>query len=225
MKRVIMSGLFALVVAFVPQTLRAQGTMTYLSNLGQTIAGSLAVGSNSWVATMFHTGANANGYSLNSIQLGMADASGNPTNFMAMLYSANTFGAILPGSNLGTLEGSLNPTSAGIFTFTPASNQTLLPNTDYFIVLTAGTAVANGAYNWNYANTYSYNPVDGWNGGLAIGSNDGSSSSWVRLGASPQYYYPEFAINATAIPEPGVLGLLGLGGLAFLWHCRKAKGT
>jgi len=36
-------------------------------------------------------------------------------------------------------------------------------------------------------------------------------------------YYAQFAINATAIPEPGIFGLLGFGGLAFLWHRRKAK--
>jgi hypothetical protein len=27
--------------------------------------------------------------------------------------------------------------------------------------------------------------------------------------------YPQFAINATAVPEPGIFGLLALGGLSF----------
>jgi hypothetical protein len=30
-------------------------------------------------------------------------------------------------------------------------------------------------------------------------------------------------ISMYAVPEPGILSLLGLGGLAFLWHRRKAK--
>lgn len=73
-----------------------------------------------------------------------------------------------------------------------------------------------------YSNTYSYNPSDGWVAALTLGSSDGTSS-WRRLGASQQYDFSQFASDATAIPEPGVLGLLGLGGVAFLWHSRKAK--
>ena len=51
---------------------------------------------------------NGGGYSLNSIQLGMADASGNPSGFTVMLYAQdyNHFGGIVPGSSLATLNGS-----------------------------------------------------------------------------------------------------------------------
>jgi hypothetical protein len=218
MKKIII--MFALGLLTQP-TIRAQGPV-YLSNLGQTSTGSVAVGSDSWLAEDFTTGTNVSGYSLNSIQLEMADASGNPTNFAAMLYSAVSGGATLPGSNLGTLDGSLNPTTAGIYTFTPASNLTLSAETPYFIVLTAGTAVANGAYGWGYANTSTYNPSGRWLGGVTLISSNGSTP-WTRLGSNPLYDFSEFAINATAIPEPGDLDLFSLGGLAFLWHRRKAK--
>jgi hypothetical protein len=92
-----------------PQNLHAQGTMTYLSNLGQLSNGSNAVGSDSWLAALFYTGANAAGYSLDSVQLGMADASGSPSDFTAMIYGMNSkmIGGIFPGSSLGTLDGSL----------------------------------------------------------------------------------------------------------------------
>jgi hypothetical protein len=56
--------------------------------LSQTPTGSVSVGSDSWLAADFITGTSANGYSLDSIQLGMANASGSPTNFTVMLYSA-----------------------------------------------------------------------------------------------------------------------------------------
>ena len=198
------------------QIVQAQGTMTYLSNLGQSSAGSLAVGNNSWLAEVFVTGTNASGYSLNSIQLGMADSSGNPSNFTTMLYSS-AGASFLPGFSLGTLDSSLNPTAAGTYTFTSASNLMLSPSTDYFIVLTAGTAVANGSYEWSYTGANFYNPSGGW---ASLGNvwilNDGSH--WNSTGDSVQ-----FAINATPIPEPGVLGLFGLGGLAFVWHRWKAK--
>jgi hypothetical protein len=50
-------------------------------------------------------------------------------------------------------------------------------------------------------------------------SNDGSS--WNFNGFS----FPQFAINATAVPEPSFEILLGLGGLGFLWHRRKIDVT
>ena len=205
------------VALLAPQIVQAQGTMTYLSNLDQASAGSLAVGSNSWSAMLFNSGTNLNGYTLDSIQLGMADASGNPSGFTAMLYSARIGFGPLPGSNLCTLDGSLNPVIGGIYTFTSISNVMLSPSTVYFIVLTAGTAVANGAYDWSYASANSYNPSGGW---FTLGDvwTSSDSSHWYTTGDSAR-----FAINAIPVPEPGVLSLVGLVGLAFLWHRRKAK--
>jgi hypothetical protein len=177
------------------------------------------VGSDSWLAADFFTGTNASGYTLNSVQLAMTVASGTPSGFTVMLYSEVGITGVFPGSSLGTLDGSLNPTTAGVYTYTPASNLTLSPSTDYFIVLTAGTTVANGAYGWSVTSTSShgYNSYN-WDGEtLFANSSDGLKWNY-NLST-----YGQFAINATAIPEPGVLGLFGFGGLAFLWHRRKLK--
>lgn len=197
--------------------------MTYLSNLGQLSNGSNAVGSDSWLAALFYTGANAAGYSLDSVQLGMADASGSPSDFTAMIYglNSNMIGGVFPGSSLGTLDGSLDPATGDIYTFTAISNLLLSPGRPYFIVLTAETAVADGAYNWSVMNTASYNLTGGWLGAVTLGSTDGLS--WAPLPTYPLLDFSQFAINATAIPEPGVLSLLGLGGLALLWHRRKQR--
>src|ERR1035437_6014767 len=73
--------------ASVPQITQAQASTTYLSNLDQPSSGSLPVGSNSWLAIEIITGGNRAGYSLDSIQLAMTDASGNPRGFTAMLCS------------------------------------------------------------------------------------------------------------------------------------------
>src|ERR1035441_1891498 len=87
MKKIIIPAVLALALGMLsPQIIQAQGT-TYLSNLDQSSVGSLAVGSNSWVAVGIYTGTNPGGYVLNSIQLAMTDASGNPSGFMAMLYN------------------------------------------------------------------------------------------------------------------------------------------
>jgi hypothetical protein len=215
----LVTGMFGL---FGPDVGNAQGTITYLSNLGQTSAGSSPVGSDSWLAASFGTGSNAGGYLLNSVQLGMMNASGNPSGFTVMIYSASGHLDILPGSSLGTLAGSSDPAAGDIYNYTASPNFTLLPNTAYFIVLTDATTVAGGAYNWSYSSTFSYNPNGGWEAPLIFGavfnyqSNDGSD--WNLSGG-----YPQFAINATPAPEPGVISLFALGGLLVAFRRRKAS--
>jgi hypothetical protein len=203
------------------QVTRAQGT-TYLSDLGQISTSGQAAGSDSWLATLFETGSNTSGYVLNSIELAMTDATGNPSGFTVMLYSVNTHAdSALPGSSLGTLDGSLNPSTAGTYTYTDDSNITLSPKSFYFIVLTAGTTIANGAYDWSFTGVNSYNSTGGFigGGGLYV-SSDGSS--WNRQSV-PSGPFPQFALTATPVPEPSALGLLGLCSLLFLWHRHKTK--
>jgi hypothetical protein len=196
---------FSIILASLLASRVAQGQETvYLSNLGQTPSGSNLVGSDSWVASEIITGNNPSGYLLDYAQLEMTDASGNPSGFIAMLYSAVALTGINPGSSLGTLTGSSNPSTAGIYTYIPTSSLTLSPNTDYFIVLTAGRAVANGAYEWSFLNTLSYNPSGGWGAGGVWKSSNGST--WLYNSGGSQ-----FAIAATAIPEPSSAFLLLLG--------------
>ncbi len=195
------------------QIIQAQGTV-YLSNLGQSPTGSNPVGSDSWVALDVITGHNAGGYLLDSIQLGITDASGNPNGFTAMIYSSIAFTGINPGSSLGTLDGSANPSTAGIYTYTPTSNLVLSPNTDYFIVLTAGTAIADGAYEWSLTIPNILYGNESWKAGGVWKSGDGSS--WLyNSGAS------QFAITATPVPEPSAWALLFLG-VGVLLYARRS---
>jgi PEP-CTERM motif len=224
MNRTIIVGVFACGVALLaPQIATAQGTITFLSNLSQTPAGSNPAGSDSWLAAGFLTGNNAGGYSLNSIQLGLTDASGNPSGFIVMLYSAAGHGNVSPGDSLGALNGSADPAIGGIYSYAPTVLVSLLPNTPYFIVLTDETSVANGAYEWSYAGAFSYNPSGGWQapvGGIAVDNYESSDGlNWTYLGGPPQ-----FAINATPTPEPGVIGLFALGGLLVAFR-RRNKST
>lgn len=216
MKKTIINGILAFTItSLAPQIIQAQGTV-YLSNLGQASGSSVAVGSNSWLAAIFFTGTNAGGYVLNSIQLVMTDASGSPSGFTVMLYTSEAI-APIPQTNLGTLDGSADPVTVGTYTYTDDSNLILPPHTPYFIVLTAGTAVANGSYYWSLANALSYNSSDDW---FHVAGYDSSSngSTWLNNSGAPQ-----FAVTATPVPEPSTLCLFALGGLGFLWHHRKAK--
>src|ERR1035438_1517707 len=213
MKKKMIKGVMILICGLTPQILQAQGT-TYLSNLGQTATGNLSIGSDSWLAIPFVTGNNASGYIFNSIQLSMTDASGNPSDFTITL-NAGYPNFISPGSSLGTLNGSLNPVSGGIYTYVTASSITLLSIRQYFVVITAGTAGVNSAYDLNYAGGFSYDQNDNWDaanvaGGTLSISTDGSS--WQQ-GA---FIGPQYAITATPIPEPSAEMLLGFGGI-LLW--------
>lgn len=136
MKKTIISGIVAFVVSLVvPRTLPAQGT-TYMSNLDQPAVGSLAVGSNSWVAAIFTVGPNSGGYLLNSVELALSNASGNPGDLQVMIY-AGGIGSPLPLFSLGTLSGSLDPVTAGLYTYTPTAPIMLTQNSPYAIVLEA----------------------------------------------------------------------------------------
>jgi hypothetical protein len=150
MKNVIIGRVMGFVVVLLaPPTARSQGTL-YVSTLNQPSAGTAAVGRVSWLATAVLSGNNAGGYVLDSIQLDMTPASGDPSGFTVQLYTAGTGdGGQVPDSYLGTLTGSSDPVTAGLYTYT-ASGLTLSPSGSYFIVVTSGKAVASGAFAWSY---------------------------------------------------------------------------
>lgn len=194
-----------------PLFIQAQGVL-YVSNLGETSTGNNAVGSDAWVAAGFLTGPNANGYSFDSVQLLMGVASGNPSGFSVSIYTAPHG----PGSSLGNLNGSSDPVAAGVYTYSAVTSITLSPDSLYLIVVTAGTDVANGAYEWSQC-AASFNSSDGWSvpNGSWFSSNGGS---WSTGSGSVD---SQFAIYATAIPEPTMLALAGLGvGTLVLRRCK-----
>lgn len=85
MKRVCFTAFCAcLLNSLTTLCLWAQGSMTYVSSLSGPSGGSVAVASDSWFAQGFTTGANAPGYSLESVSLLMANAMGNPSGFVPL---------------------------------------------------------------------------------------------------------------------------------------------
>ena len=208
----------ALALASSPVT-QAQGTI-YVSSLGLPSTGSTSVGNDSWLAAGFRTGTNVDGYLLNSVQLLLTSASGSPSGFTAMIYNQNPdiIVGLAPGSSLGTLNGSLDPVAGGIYTYSPAPDLVLSPGTYYFIVLTAGTAVADGAYEWSATSAGGTVLSGGWNAGGSFSSPDGLE--WGGHATPPP---DQFAISATAIPEPSTFGLLALGGFLLARRRLNAK--
>jgi hypothetical protein len=220
-KLIISSILFFGVGLSAPPPVQAQGTL-YLSNLEMPSTGAAPVGSDSWLGMDFLTGTNAGGYLLNSVQFALGNASGNPSGFTAMIYASGNIpiGDYI-GHNIGTLNGSLDPVAAGIYTFSPASDLILSPGTEYYLVLTAGTPIADGTYNWSYTDTFPPTQTGGWLGG----SYFATSTDGTYGGLPPQLrgHYAQFGINATElpVPEPSTFFLLVLGGLWLLHRKRR----
>jgi len=206
MKRTIIFAVVLAAEVFIAQIGQAQGTL-YMSNLAQPAAGGGTVASDEWLAAIFDTGTNSGGYDLNSVQLLMNAASGSPSNFVASLYSVNgsISGTSFLGSYLGSISGSTNPSAAGVYTYT-ASGIAVSPSTQYFLVLTATTPLSGGSYNWSYAGNPSFSSSDNWSfPGINFVSSNGGSN-WGRDFSSFQ-----FAIYATAVPEPSIISIFMLG--------------
>jgi len=222
MKNIKISRALFFAFAFAAHGAWAQGTL-YINTLGPSSLGGIPVGSNAWVAAGIFTGNNAAGYTLDSVQLALTDASGNPNGFTVMVYGNDGGqGGINPGSSVGTLDGSLSPVAGGIYTFTPVSEIEMLPHTQYYVVLTSGTAIANGAYGWSYISASSYEGVSDWNPSVAEGSINGAQFSWEQLGVGPGYELPQFALYATPVPEPSARVVFLMGG-GFLVYMRRER--
>lgn len=193
-----------LILLLSPLMAIGQGSM-FVSNMGDAPIGSVAVGSNLWRAQYFVTGSHLEGYSLDSVELLMAEAFGNPSGFTVSLYNASDSVAFLyPGSLIGNLSG-VDPVTPGVFRYI-ASPMSLDASTSYFLVVSSATPVAEGAFSWSAIASGFTSGVNGWGiGNHHFSSIDGAS--WEASRASVL----QLAIIATPVPEPSVIGLLGLG--------------
>jgi hypothetical protein len=218
MKKLIINYVVASASLIIAQIAQAQGTM-YFSSLSPNTTGNIPIGSDSWPAAGFITGINAEGYLLDSIQLAVINATGNPNGFTVMLYDSISDSSVHPGSSLCTLSGSANPSTADIYTYTPAADLFLPPSTSYFIVLTASTTIANGTYEWSQS---SFPPSSSGGWGAAINGVLSSSNGASDWSFTPYSGIAQFAITASAIPEPSPSWFL-LFGSGVLFYVRRRR--
>lgn len=194
-----------------PVVVQIHGTL-YVSNLGQPSTGSAPVASDQWIADVFRTGLNPGGYELNSIQMLMNAASNTPSGFTVSIFD-DSGPSGKPGISLGSLAGPADPSASGIYDYT-ASGLTLRPATRYMVTVSSATPLASGSYNWSLPD--SGRTVDGdWVIAGAYSSLD-NGLSWGSTRWTLQY-----AIYATAVPEPSALLLAGFGVLCLHLLYRK----
>jgi len=200
-----------IIFLLVKTTFISQGT-TFLSNLDTPTIGNLPVASDTWVSTWFQTGPSPAGYTLNSIQLSFGNDTGNPSGISVMIWDFRN------RQSLANLSGS-DPFSFGVYTYT-ASDFNLLPSTVYWFAVKSSTTAEIGSFQWNYSAPGGFIPgLDLWSGGSYPTSSDGVV--WDRGNSVGKL---QFAVNATAIPEPSSLVLLGLGGsFLFTRLARKSR--
>ena len=197
-------------------TLQSTQAAVYISNLGETSLGAYSFSQNGpngpenlWFAQRFYTGTALGGYNLDSIELSL-DGTGSPAGSVVVYLYGSTPSA--PGAPEQTVN-SVNPTVSGTYTFT-ASGIILSPSTYYYIVATTTADPATDPYAWNQSSTYNFTSTDNWSipQNHQCVSTDGSHWIYSFISANPL----QFAVNATAVPEPGILSLTGIGlALAF----------
>ena len=124
-----------------------------VSNLGETAANDKCLIGSYFNAIQkcaqgFTTGSSAAGYTLHSATAKFADKLGDPGNFSVQLYdkSGSKPGSAVSGA---TFSGSL-PETAGDKTYTCSGNGCrLLPDTEYFVVMSAAATTGNNHFSWH----------------------------------------------------------------------------
>ena len=142
----------------------------------------------------------------------MSNATGSPGGIIVSLYDLS---GSMPGNRLATLSG-MNPMTAGVYTYS-ISEYFLEPLTRYYLVLTSLSPVSAGEYSWSIG-TGGSTVADGWRpGGSFVSSVDGLNWSGYR----PNPF--QYAVNATAIPEPATTSLVAIGVLTLGLYRRKTR--
>ncbi len=204
-----------------------------LSNMGQLSSGfGFGVGTNNPTslpnlmrAVTFRTGLNPNGYWLNSVDLGMGGSTGSGLgSFQLQLFATAPF---LPTTSVGDfslIAATSDPIDDHPYTFA-FTNQSLIltPQTYYAIVARSPSSTGPSVSQYGWRNTSGIDATSDPNW-LIFDQlvNTEGSSAWSSIRSGPY----QFAIDATAVPEPTQLCLFGCAmAAAVLFSRRRSRGA
>jgi hypothetical protein len=182
------------------------GTVTIVSNLGQSANSSQSFGSafntNMIVAGPFTTDNTPGALSTISIHLyGSSHPFGGLGPAVISLYSDS---AGLPGSSLAILSGNPFPTNVGVYTFTNTTPLTLGPNTTYWVVASSPSSISNATYSFGLVPVSTLDAGSFWTLGLEkykIGNDN-----W-----GPDSFYPQMNVVVTPLAPPMAISLAAGG--------------
>ncbi|WP_345784008.1 choice-of-anchor R domain-containing protein [Synoicihabitans lomoniglobus] len=171
-----------------------------------------------WFAGSFTTGANADGYALDHVDIAFTGVATDATFAISLWSDASD----TPQANLGAFSH-----DTGI-RFNPTDNLSVLPSTTYWLVLESNQISDLGSnYAWRTTEDSSFAVSGGWSvaGSFAQSTNQGAT--WA---ASPtDYLYAVTATPASAVPEPSttavILAGFALVGVVCTRRRARAKGV
>lgn len=159
----------------------------------------------------FTTGNSSTAYQVTNLSLIATGANNSATdNFSVAIYT-DVLG--LPGTSLLSFTGP-NPVAVGQtqFNYLPAGSVPLNASTTYWLVATSSHPsqfISGNFYYWVSPNNSNYAALEGWTipgSGFAASSANGSSWSLISTEDQPNPF--QFGLDANAVPEPAILGLL-----------------
>lgn len=168
----------------------------------------ITVDSSNWLAQLFSTDSSAASFSVTSVSLALGNAANTSGNFFVSIN--NNTGSNLPGTTVGTLSGTANPSTAGTYTFTSAGIS-LNANTKYWIRV--GVSSGSGSYSWLDTQSFEgFNHTGTWslfndfaNGIPTDSYSFNGGSSWNKAYGTP------YKFELSAVPEPTTIGLVAAG--------------
>ena len=136
-------------------------------------------GANLSCATGFTTGTVASNYTLHSVTLSFAAATGSPAGFQLALHTLS--GSAPSSSPRVVLSGSANPATAGDYTYTcSGANCALSANTLYFMVATATSTSGDNHFTWETTSATAETNVPS-NNGWSIANDHRWNNPWQSV--------------------------------------------
>ena len=157
------------------------GQSVSISNLTQTNIGNTNIRGTRDATQPFTTGANAGGYTLNSVVIAMTAAQGSPGP-LAVTLRADSGGNPSSTSPVPlTLHSDSDPLTAGEATYTCSGNCALDANTKYHVVLAASVGSSGNLYKWRTVSGTSATLTPSGNG-WAYSQGRSNYAGWQTIG-------------------------------------------
>ncbi len=199
-----------------------------LTTLGNPVLGPAPIGQGNAFGFAFVL--NNQAYTLNSITAEIREMTPGNSTLLAVLYTASS----TPGPDYRMPTGSLLTTfsysgitsSYSDVVFTPNTPVTLQPNQAYamaLLAIPAGSDPVPTSWGWGLGlSTDGYGPLGTDWSAVFLLPFSADNTTWSAFNNGDTDYLLNFAVDATAVPEPSAF-LLVAAGAGLCWHLRRRR--